>query len=94
MTEIEIEEARAWTREMFEVAYQRKTWKQFEPILLTAREKPWAKFLQLPASEADLAWWRRNEFDPAETLRKLRCPVLAMFGADDPLVPPASNVPL
>lgn len=89
-----IAEAQAFQRAMFEVAYGRRSWAGFEPEARKASETPWAKFIEIPKSEADLDWWRRNEFDPAPTLRQVRCPVLALFGKEDPLVPPARNVPL
>ena len=87
-------EAQAFQREMFEVAYGRKPWTGFKTLCDHARKRPWAEFIEIPDSERDLEWWRRNEFDPEETLRRVRCPVLAIFGELDPLVPPTRNVPL
>ncbi len=87
-------EAEALERDMFEVVAGRKPWSAFAPLAIEAASKPWAKFLDVPAKEGDLDWWRRNQYDPAATLRRLRCPVLALFGENDGLVPPATNVPL
>ncbi|MFN0056815.1 MAG: alpha/beta hydrolase family protein [Planctomycetota bacterium] len=86
--------AQEFEREMFEVAYGRKPWLEFERLAVAASKQPWAKFIDIPKTESDLEWWRRNEFDPATTLRSVHCPVLALFGEDDLLVPPAKNLPL
>jgi len=89
-----IAEAQAFQAEMFEVAYGKKSWAGFKTLCDNARAKPWAAFIEIPESEGDLEWWRQNEFDPEQTLRRVRCPVLAVFGELDPLVPPTKNVPL
>ncbi len=94
VTEADIAEAQALEREMFEVVAGRRPWSAFAPLVVEAASKPWAKFLDVPAKEGDLDWWRRNQYDPAAALRRLRCPVLALFGENDGLVPPATNVPL
>lgn len=42
----------------------------------------------------DTPWFRYFlRYDPAPTLAKVRCPVLALFGAKDVQVPPALNLP-
>lgn len=94
ITEAHITAAQDLERLMFEVAYGTRPWATFEPALGAARAEPWARFLDLPASEADLAWWRRNRYDPADTLRRVRAPVLALFAEHDALVPPATNAAL
>jgi pimeloyl-ACP methyl ester carboxylesterase len=94
VTDADVAEAQAFEREMFEVVAGRTPWSGFEPSARRAASRPWAKFLDVPTREDDLAWWRRNQFDPAATLRQLRCPVLALFGENDGLVLPATNVPL
>ncbi len=86
--------AQAFQRAMFEVAYGHTPWSQFQPRAAVAREQRWANFVEIPAAESDLAWWRRHEYEPANTLRQLKCPVLALYAAEDGLVPPRKNVPL
>ena len=46
--------------------------------------------ISLPEA-GDIDWWRKNRFDPAEALQKLRCPVLSLFAEYDALVPPQEN---
>jgi len=48
------------------------------------RAAPWADYVDVIAHEEDLEGWRRIRYDPA--------PVLALFGENDTLVPPAENV--
>jgi hypothetical protein len=47
----------------------------------------------VPATAAglDSLWVRRYAYDPAEDLRRLRVPVLALYGAEDGIVPAAEN---
>ncbi len=57
--------------------------------------------LKLTSAEADanisqlLSPWYRSflAYDPVPALRKLKCPVLAMWGSKDLQVPPAENLP-
>jgi len=60
--------------------------------LAAAKATAWGKALALEADTPDDArWWRMNRYDPTETLRGLRVPVLAVFGERDILVPPDPN---
>jgi pimeloyl-ACP methyl ester carboxylesterase len=93
-SETDIAEALDYNRALFAVAYGRRPWSELEPMTKAAAGKPWSKQLELPSKPEDLDWWKRHEYDPAETLAHLKCPVLALFGAEDPLVPPKKNAPL
>jgi uncharacterized protein len=55
------------------------------------RTSEWASFVNLPDSEEDFAWWRMNNYDPADDLKKIHCPVLNILGEKDALVPPSEN---
>jgi uncharacterized protein len=48
----------------------------------------------IPSSPAmvDSLWVTLNDYDPAPDLRRLRLPLLALFGGDDEVVPPKENV--
>lgn len=87
----EIAEALAFARRTFDVAYGASEWSALEPEARAAAAKPWAEVVGIPKEPADLAWWGRNRYDPAEALGKLKCPVLAIYGGADPLVPAAKN---
>jgi pimeloyl-ACP methyl ester carboxylesterase len=56
--------------------------------------RPWyevvAAYFEEPGALGFLA--RNLDFDPAGVLRQVRCPVLALFGANDTLVPVADSV--
>jgi pimeloyl-ACP methyl ester carboxylesterase len=62
-----------------------------EPLLAEARSAPWyAVLAQRGELDAEAwAWHRQDDFlyDPAPALAQVRCPVLAIFGEDDHLVP-------
>ncbi len=41
-----------------------------------------------------MTWWRTNAYDPADDLRSIQSPVLAIFGEEDVNVPAEENVPV
>lgn len=88
-----IDSAVAYTRLYF--AYVRsnkaKDRKAVERMAASIRPRDWSSFVNLDLADEDLAWWRRNDHDPAASLRALRCPTLSIFGELDPLVPPQEN---
>lgn len=68
-----------------------KDWKLLEQQLNGIRKAEWAQYLSIPENKDDFKWWRNNNYDPKENLQKIKCPVLALMGEKDPLVPPAEN---
>ena len=70
-------------------------WVALERFAHAVRGRPWAEYVNLPAGrgDADLKWWGDHAYDPATSLRTMKCPVLALFGEKDVLVPPADNRP-
>jgi uncharacterized protein len=54
---------------------------------------PLAGHVFVPADDAELELMRRwLDHDPRAALERIRCPVLAVFGADDPIVPVEASV--
>ncbi|NBC19350.1 MAG: alpha/beta fold hydrolase, partial [Bacteroidetes bacterium] len=76
-----------------EAVYERLT-----ALLDDERNADWADFLAdaAPASPEDVPglWVRRHAYDPADALRQIDVPFLAIYGEDDYVVPPDENVPL
>lgn len=68
-------------------------WTQMKKMSHEYKSLKWASYINLPNKE-DFQWWRINNFDPAEFLEGIHCPVLSIFGEFDPLVPPKENKPL
>lgn len=68
-------------------------WGALQRLAAAVRDRPWASYVNLPGGrdDADLVWWRDHAYDPAAALRRLKAPVLALFGEKDVLVPPAEN---
>jgi len=61
-----------------------------EQILADAVKKPWFKYAYISPMLDDPAhaqWAKEITLDPITTLNQVRCPVLILFGADDPWVP-------
>ena len=63
------------------------------PLIAEAGAAPWSDAVMKPELAFEPRWWRENDFDPESTLRALRTPVLAIFGARDDVVPVATNAP-
>ncbi len=90
----EINAALRHTRLGFDVAEHPDRWPEWQSSTAQARQSRWTTYVALDSTIADLQGWLRQRFDPAETLRKTRIPLLALFGSDDVLVPPDKNVEL
>lgn len=75
-------------------AYSGEGWAALQESVQRAKTTRWAKFVDLPENEQyeDMLWVRAKQYDPAADLRKIRTPFLAIYGADDYVVPPEENV--
>ena len=65
-------------------------WDEFEAACKAAQNKPWYNDDVHPygAGDPELKQWQLIwDYDPVPVLRKVRCPVLSIFGEVDPLVP-------
>ncbi|MGE0567008.1 MAG: alpha/beta hydrolase family protein [Bacteroidia bacterium] len=88
-----IDSALAYTKLYFIYAQSNKNtdWKKLENMIEQTQSKPWAEYLNFPENKDDFTWWRLNNFDPKNTLTKIPCRTLAIFGENDVLVPPIEN---
>ena len=70
-----------------------KDWKELKKYASSIKDKNWINYVNIPKgqNDDDILWWRRNMYDPSESLKKIKCPVLSIFGENDILVPPAEN---
>ena len=63
-------------------------WDEFEAARRVVQNKPWYNNDVHPHAPSDEQQWRLIwNYDPVPALHKVHCPVLAMFGEADPLVP-------
>lgn len=88
----DIDAALAYLRDVFAAAYGEAP---VDPLLARAeavRAEPWSQYLDVIATPDDLEGWRLIRYDPAPVLSRTKVPVLALFGENDTLVPPAENV--
>ena len=70
------------------------SWDEFTAANKTAKDKPWYNDDVHPYNpgDPDLKMWQLIwDYDPVPVLRKVHCPVLAIFGEKDPLVPPQKS---
>ena len=93
-SEEDVARAVAYTRKVFDAAYRGGSWEELAAATEKAKGAPWAETAQLVTAPADLEGWRRQRFDPEPVLRRTTVPVLALFGGQDPMVPPSENAEL
>jgi len=88
-----VDSAMAYTRLYFNYVRngKKKERNALEAYGRCIRERDWAEYVNIDLNEADLAWWRMNDYDPSAMLTTMQCPTLAIYGGLDLLVPPAEN---
>jgi uncharacterized protein len=88
-----IDSAEEYTRLYFRyIRSNAKTdWDLLQRYAARIRQCAWVSFVNLPEGKDDLAWWRINNYDPTDYLKKMACPVLSILGEKDALVPPSEN---
>lgn len=89
--EAEIHAALAHTKLMLYCATGKATWEDYSKSQVLASKEPWSEYVSVDATEQDLKWWQRNNYDPAKDLSKMKARTLAVFGEVDTLVPVATN---
>jgi pimeloyl-ACP methyl ester carboxylesterase len=87
----DVAEAAAYERFWLGAALAGAPWRTIDSASAVARGARWRGIAVIPSSPADAAWWARNEHDAAAVLRRVRVPVVALFGANDRTVPPEEN---
>jgi pimeloyl-ACP methyl ester carboxylesterase len=95
-TEDEVRSAVAHQRLFYDAVKGKASWDQLENSVEQARAARWASYVALPTKER---FERRAPivrrffgYDPAADWTHVRCPVLALFGGRDIIVPPERNV--
>jgi len=88
----DVAEAAAYERFWLNAALRGAPWRTIDSASVAARRARWRSISAIPGSAADAAWWVRNELDQQALLRRIRIPVLALFGAEDRIVPLAENL--
>lgn len=91
VTSDDVANASRFTHLMIRAALDSLPWQEAERAARSACGTRWAKLVQIPDSRSDLDWWQRNEYDQAAVLRRIRVPVLALFGALDRPCPRTST---
>lgn len=90
----DIDEARSLSLLTYHCRATGGGWNELEAARKAARNKPWydaCPFLDRDAPGASKLLQLIGDYDPVPTLRKVHCPVLAVFGELDPLVPPQKS---
>jgi uncharacterized protein len=93
VTQTAIDSAVEYTRLYFRYAQNgsEKNWKSLFEYADLIRARDWSGYVNIPKDQNEFLWWRNNDYDPTEDLKRVRCPVLSIFGELDVLVPPAEN---
>jgi pimeloyl-ACP methyl ester carboxylesterase len=89
--EEDIAAALAYVELVITVVRSGQGWPQLKALTDQSRSAAWAAYVSQPKAEEELSWWRENDYDPMPVLQSLTCPILALFGERDTLVPVATN---
>jgi dienelactone hydrolase len=84
----EMKEAVAFMRLQFDAVRSQLGWERFQAAIPQVREKKWYRYTWggLPKDHWQWKWWIPIvDYDPIAVLKKVKVPVLAMFGAADQL---------
>ncbi|MEQ8766009.1 MAG: alpha/beta fold hydrolase [Planctomycetota bacterium] len=94
-TEDEIQKAYDYQKRLVEMCAEGATWEEIQKLVAGADGQRWAETADIPKSYEDsqLDYFRRNPHDSVQALRETKTPLLAIFGAEDFVVPPELNVP-
>ncbi len=95
--EAEVREAGAYQSLFYEAIAGRATWDELAAAMERTKEARWAGYVTRVSSRErfDLrapVVWRFFSYDPAQDFGRVACPVLALFGGRDIIVPPDRNV--
>jgi len=87
----DIAAALAYVDLVIKVVRSGEGWPQLKARADESRSASWASYVSQPETEEELHWWRANDYNPMPVLQSLTCPILALFGERDTLVPVATN---
>jgi pimeloyl-ACP methyl ester carboxylesterase len=96
MSADEMKEAVAFMKLQFDAVRSSEGWERFQAAIPQVREKKWYRYTWggLPKDHWQWKWWRPVvDYDPIAVLKKVKVPVLAMFGAADQFTL-AENIPV
>lgn len=94
-SEAQIQEAIRYVKDILNAAYRSAEYSEVAPQLIhPVQNAPWYPYYAIP--DADMwEYFRRNanlHYNPLEWLERVKCPVLAIFGAVDLLLPVDTSV--
>ena len=92
-TDAEYEAAGEYQRQTVEFAWQGAEWPAYEAINAAARKARWAEHALIPESldDGDLDYFRRRKAFVTPPWEAVTCPVLAIYGGADTIVPGDEN---
>jgi uncharacterized protein len=85
-SEMEIEEARRFVRLTYEAPHSREAWQRLQAALPNARNQKWFSRTIGGMPRDNWVWEQRRlnaSYDPALTFRRVKCPVLIIYGERD-----------
>jgi hypothetical protein len=91
-----VDSAIEYTKLYFESVLDKDKWPLVQGAQTALANAAWKDFVNRSSTynDSDMVWWRMWNYDPAQYLANIKCPVICIFGADDPNVPPEKNVHL
>jgi uncharacterized protein len=94
-SETQIQQAVQYVKDVLDAAYRDASYVEVAAQCIhPVQNEPWYHYYAIPDSDM-WEYFRRNaklHYDPLEWLEKVKCPVLAIFGASDLLLPVEASV--
>jgi pimeloyl-ACP methyl ester carboxylesterase len=88
----QISDALAFVRSCFETGRRGEPFSAVAGRMSTARQEPWFKYFPVSDEKFWMFLQRNGAYDPEPALCQVQCPVYAIFGAADVIVPVARSV--
>ncbi len=96
-SQADLQEAYEYQETLARLGMAGAPWSEIEAHVASAKDKAWADIADAPASYDDngsVGYYRRVPHNSDRALASLTVPVLALYGADDWVVPAPYNVPV
>jgi pimeloyl-ACP methyl ester carboxylesterase len=84
-----VDSARAWVLLHYAVAKGDSAWDRYLEVAAAQQGRPWLELKRPYATpeQARASWERLSNYEPSPDLARMRCPMLAVLGADDRSTP-------
>lgn len=95
LSETDLKKADEFLQLQFDAVRSSEGWEKLQAVVPGAQNQTWSSrsFAGFPKEHWIWTFWRKNvDYDPAHILQKVKCPILLIFGENDPGQPVQKGV--